>query len=106
MTAWLAAALAIPRCVCMRDFRMNWSDIAIHAGISAVLTIVALLLGFPADWVFLGSFLFWVIREAIQHSDNPVEVFTRPQPLLEWVTPVAVTGIIIAIPLPVGNWLN
>jgi hypothetical protein len=85
---------------------LDWADIAIDAGISAALTFVALLLGFPAFWVFLGSFLLWCIREAIQHSDNPVEVFTRPQPLLEWTVPVAVTGLVIVIPLPVGNWLN
>jgi hypothetical protein len=85
---------------------MNCTDIAIHAGISAVLTIVALLLGMPPLWLPVLSLAGWLGREVLQHRHAPFEVFTRPQPLLEWVTPVAVTGIIIAIPLPVGNWLN
>jgi hypothetical protein len=85
---------------------LNWTDIAIHAGISAALTFGLLLAGVPELWAMAWSTAVWLTREVWQHRHAPLEVFTRPQPLLEWLAPTAITAIIIAIPLPVGYWLN
>lgn len=64
---------------------MNLRDIALHvAGAAALMLLPPIIV----------NTLFWPSREAWQHWPRPWEIFTRPQPLAEWVVPV-LTGFII-----------
>lgn len=60
-------------------------DIALHmAGAAAFLLLPPIVV----------NTVFWPLREVIQHWPDWREVFTRKQPFLEWVCPVAFGFII------------
>lgn len=67
---------------------MNLRDIALHvAGAAALMLLPPVIV----------NAVFWPMREAIQHWPRPWEIFTRPQPLAEWVCPVAFGFLIYGV---------
>ncbi len=74
---------------------MNWSDVAIHAGISLLASLALLWMGLSVWLVMALSLGFWLGREIAQKKSRPWEAFTRPQPLAEWLAPVAATAMAV-----------
>ena len=81
---------------------LDWIDIAIHEGLAIAGIAVLHLFGVPL-WLLCGfNTVFWPVREFWQKvspnqghlrlGEATHAIFTRPQPLLEWVAPV-LTGV-------------
>lgn len=74
----------------------DWLDIGLHVAAQLLITLLGhYALGISLFALCLASIIFWLGREIWQHWPDWKEVFTRPQPLLEWLAPVAV-GIVVS----------
>lgn len=70
--------------------KLDWGDILLHMAVSLPASAAMLWLGLPWPVVFMAGLAFWLGRELWQHRRRPVEAFTRPQSLVEWLAPLAV----------------
>lgn len=72
---------------------IDWLDIALHAGVAALLVGLAWLGWGVVIWMVLANVIFWPARELWQHRPDYLEILTHEQSLLEWLVPVCVCMI-------------
>lgn len=74
---------------------LDWRGPFYHSAVSIAASVALLWAGMTGDAVLSLSLGAWLGRE-IGQKDAIWKAFLRPQPLLEWTTPVAVTAGAIA----------
>lgn len=77
--------------------QIKWGDVAIHAGVALAALVVWHYLGLNPFLGFAINTVAWPIREMGQHRPNYAEIFTHPQSLMEWVAPVWVGLVVLAV---------